>query len=305
VEYAVETNELGKSYRHIAAVQSVNLRIPHGEVFALLGPNGAGKTTLVMLLLGNIHPTSGSAKLLGMPIGDVPTRKRVGFLPEKFHFHDFLTATEFLRLHGRLSGMQRERLERRIPEVLERVGLAESAGVKIREFSKGMQQRIGVGQAILHDPDLILLDEPTSALDPMGRRDIRDLILELRSAGKTVLLNSHLLSEVELTCDRLAILHKGQTAAEGTLKELLSFASTVEVEVEEMNDTALRAVRGIAAKLKLDRVPITRFTAWVKQEEDIPALAEAIVGNGVRLRALVPRRETLEDLYVRVIEALE
>lgn len=299
---AIETSGLGKKYRDFTAVKGLDLVVPQGEVFGFLGPNGAGKTTTIMMLLGNVRPTSGQATVLGRPIGDVPIRRRIGFLPEKFQFHDFLTATEFLNLHGKLSGMNREALRLRVPEVLARVGLADRAKSKIREFSKGMQQRIGLAQAILHSPDLVILDEPTSALDPIGRRDVRDIVMELRGQGKTVLLNSHLLSEIEMTCDRVAIIKRGQVAAQGTMHELLGFSSVVEVEVRNFNEQALAGVRQVTTRLKLDRVPITRFTAWVRQEEDIPNLARALVQNGADLIALVPKRETLEELFVRIIE---
>ena len=299
---AIEIVELTKRYRNILAVRDLSLAVPQGEVFGLLGPNGAGKTTTIMMLLGNVHPSAGRAYLLGKPIGDVKTRRRVGFLPEKFQFHDFLTATEFLNLHGKLAGMSRQERARRIPQALERVGLAERARSRIREFSKGMQQRIGLAQAILHEPELVILDEPTSALDPIGRRDVRDIITTLRAEGRTVLLNSHLLSEIEMTCDRVAIIKRGQVAAQGTMQELLGFSSTVEVEVRDMTDAAMTAVRQVAARLKFERVPITRFTAWVRSEEDIPELARALVANGAQLLALVPQRETLEELFVRIIE---
>lgn len=303
--YAIQTEGLSKRYRDHLAVRELNLAVPHGEVFGLLGPNGAGKTTTIMMLLGNIRPTGGRATLLGRPIGDIRTRRKVGFLPEKFQFHEFLTAMEFLQLHGRLAGMSGAELARRAPEVLERVGLADRAKSKIREFSKGMQQRIGLAQAILHEPDLVILDEPTSALDPIGRRDVRDIVTELRAQGRTVLLNSHLLSEIEMTCDRVAIIKKGQVATQGAMEELLAFSSMVEVEVRDMNDAAMAAVRQIAVRLKLNRVPITRFTAWVHTEEDVPELARAIVANGAKLVALIPRRETLEELFVRTIEGVE
>jgi ABC-2 type transport system ATP-binding protein len=299
---AIETQNLSKSYKDFTAVRQLNLAVPQGEVFGFLGPNGAGKTTTIMMLLGNVRPSSGEASLLGKPVGDVETRRRVGFLPEKFQFHEFLTATEFLHLHGKLAGMSHEARVRRIPLVLERIGLADRANSKIREFSKGMQQRVGLAQAILHEPDVVILDEPTSALDPIGRRDVRDIVLELRDQGKTVLLNSHLLSEIEMTCDRVAIIKRGQVAAQGTMDELLGFSSSIDVEVRDMNDAAMNAVRQVTSKLKLDRVPITRFTAWVRSEDDIPELARAIVENGTKLLALVPRRETLEQLFVRIIE---
>jgi ABC-2 type transport system ATP-binding protein len=299
---AIETDGLGKDYANVPAVRALSLQIPRGQVFGLLGPNGAGKTTTIMMLLGNIRPTRGRALLLGRPIGDVAARRRVGFLPEKFQFHDFLTATEFLHLHGKLAGMSALERAREVPVVLERVGLVGRADARIRTFSKGMQQRIGLAQAILHAPDLVILDEPTSALDPIGRRDVRDIITDLKARGCTVVLNSHLLSEIELTCDRVAIINRGVVAIQGTMEELLAFSSTVEIEVRNLNDTALTAVRGIAAKIKLDRVPITRFTAWVRSEEDIGEIAKVLVANGVTLLALIPHRETLEDLFVRTIQ---
>lgn len=299
---AIETRALGKLYRRQVAVSDLNLLVPNGQVFGFLGPNGAGKTTTIQMLLGMTRPTSGSAFLLGKPIGNVKTRRLVGFLPEKFQFHDFLTASEFLHLHGKLAGMDSEARKRRVPEMLERVGLGDKASVKIREFSRGMQQRVGLAQALLHDPNLIILDEPTSALDPLGRRDVRDIIAELRERGKTVLLNSHLLSEIEMTCDQVAIIKRGEVAAQGTMAELLQFQSTVDMEVANLNDASLLAVRQIAAKLRLGRVPITKFTVTVRQESDIPELARAIVQNGSQLLALTPKRETLEELFLRIME---
>ncbi|MBC7527609.1 MAG: ABC transporter ATP-binding protein [Chthonomonadaceae bacterium] len=299
---AIETRNLEKRYKDFAAVQNLNLEVPTGSVFGFLGPNGAGKTTSIMMMLGNIRPTQGSATVLGEPIGNVKIRRRIGFLPEKFQFHEFLTAEEFLHLHGKLNGMKREERNRRIPIVLARVGLQERSKSRLREFSKGMQQRVGLAQAILHEPDLVILDEPTSALDPLGRRDVRDLVMELKSEGKTVLLNSHLLSEIEMTCDRVAIIKRGQIEVQGTMDELLTVASTVQVEVRGMNDAALSAVRSLVSKLRLERVPITQFTAYLKSEADIGELARAIVQNGVELRALIPKRETLEELFVRIME---
>jgi len=304
-QYAIETDHLRKIYRSrlrkqvVVAVDSLDLRVPQGCVFGFLGPNGAGKTTTIMMLLGNVYPTSGSFRIFGSSISNMDVRRRIGFLPEKFQFHELLTAEELLWFHGRLAGMNRHLLARRVPEVLEQVGLSERARSRVREFSKGMQQRLGIAQAILHDPDLIILDEPTSALDPLGRRDVRDLILHLKSQGKTVFLNSHLLSEVEMVCDEVAILRGGKVQRQGDLDMLLQLHPVVDVELRVPSERVMQAVRAMSAVLSQDG---TRFTAEVQSDEDIPALARCIVEAGGDIMRFVPRRESLEDLFVRVVE---
>jgi ABC-2 type transport system ATP-binding protein len=304
-QYAIETDHLRKIYRSrlrkqvVVAVDSLDLRVPQGCVFGFLGPNGAGKTTTIMMLLGNVYPTSGSFRIFGISISNMDVRRRIGFLPEKFQFHELLTAEELLWFHGRLAGMDRHLLARRVPEVLEQVGLSERARSRVREFSKGMQQRLGIAQAILHDPDLIILDEPTSALDPLGRRDVRDLILHLKSQGKTVFLNSHLLSEVEMVCDEVAILRGGKVQRQGDLDMLLQLHPVVDVELRVPSERVMQAVRAMSAVLSQDG---TRFTAEVQSDEDIPALARCIVEAGGDIMRFVPRRESLEDLFVRVVE---
>lgn len=303
--YAIETHQLRKVYRSwrrrqsVVAVDCLDLRVPEGCVFGFLGPNGAGKTTTIMMLLGNVYPTSGSFRIFGHSVSDMSVRRRIGFLPEKFQFHELLTAEELLWFHGRLAGMDRQSLARRVPEVLEQVGLSERARSRVREFSKGMQQRLGIAQAILHDPDLVILDEPTSALDPLGRRDVRDLILHLKSRGKTVFLNSHLLSEVEMVCDEVAILRAGKVQRQGDLDMLLQVHPVVDVELRAPSERVLQAVQSVATVLSEDG---TRFTAEVRSEEDIPALARSIVEAGGEMMRFVPRRESLEDLFVRVVE---
>ncbi len=298
-EIAIQSNGLRKCYRRLVAVQSLNLSVPRGTIYGLLGPNGAGKTTAIMMLLGNVRPSAGSAAVLGKPIGNIAVRRYIGFLPEKFQFHEFLTAEEFLRLHGRLAGMERRRLNERIPEVLEAVGLKERARSRLKEFSKGMLQRIGLGQAILHEPELVVLDEPTSALDPLGRRDVRNIIHHLKEKGKTVLLNSHLLSEIEMTCDEVAILNRGVVVRQGKLSELLTFSSTVEMQVENINPDLMAAIHHISPSVSVNE---THIIAWVDSEERAADLAAAVVDHGGRLLSLIPKRETLEELFVRVIE---
>src|SRR5215471_16237307 len=209
-DLAIRTRGLRKVFSHKVAVRNLTLDVPAGEVFGFLGPNGAGKSTSVKMLLGLVMPTSGEAQILGCPVGDVKTRSRVGFLPEHFRFYDWLSPTELLKLHGRLYGMSQANLRERIPVLLDLVGLTPHQDKRLRDFSKGMLQRIGLAQALLNEPDLIFLDEPTSGLDPVGRRLVRDIIKAQRDRGATVLLNSHLLGEVEITCDRVAFVKDGE-----------------------------------------------------------------------------------------------
>jgi ABC-2 type transport system ATP-binding protein len=305
---AIETRGLGKSYRGglwrkpFTAVEALDLSVPRGQVFGFLGPNGAGKTTTIMMLLGNVRPSRGRGWVLGQPVGNVEAKRQLGFLPEKFQFHDFLQADEFLDLHGKLCGMPARRRQQRIGEALELVGLADRRRSRLSQFSKGMQQRVGLAQALLHEPDLVILDEPTSALDPIGRRQVRDIILHLKARGATVFLNSHLLSEIEMTCDQVAILNRGRLVRQGTLDELLAPASVVELQVEG-GDPGLRSaleavgpVRDVEAGLVEVRVADPRR---------VPELADAVVRHGGRLHAMVPQRETLEEFFIRTVTGAE
>lgn len=305
---AIAVSHLRKEYgsplsagRRFVAVEDLTFSVQPGQVFGFLGPNGAGKTTTINMLLGNAYPTSGSGTLLGAPIGNREARRRLGFLPEKFQFHDFLTAEEFLDLHGELYGMPKKRRRARIGETLEIVGLAARRKSKIREFSKGMQQRIGLAQAILNDPDLVILDEPTSALDPIGRRDVRDIVRHLKSQGKTVFLNSHLLSEIEMTCDEVAILKAGRMVRQGSIDALLAAPSVIQMRIENRTPALMAALTALARTIEVDDAAGT-VTVGLEHEEAIPDLAEAVVKNGGRLLGLIPQRESLEDLFIRVIE---
>ncbi|MCX7924232.1 MAG: ABC transporter ATP-binding protein [Fimbriimonadales bacterium] len=304
--WAIETRNLRKVFRPllggkpIVAVDNLNLHVPPGTVFGFLGPNGAGKTTTIQILIGNVYPTAGEAFVLGHRAGAIAAKRRLGFLPEKFQFHDFLTAEEFLRMHGRLAKMDGATLQKRIDETLELVGLAERRKSKIREFSKGMQQRIGLAQAIIHDPDLVILDEPTSALDPLGRRRVREVVQYLKERGKTVFLNSHLLSEVERSCDEVAIINKGRVIKQGALDELLVNRSVVSIELKRVEPRVLEAIGKVAQKVH--PVDERRITAEVAHEDDVPELARAIVESGGALMGLQAHRETLEDLFIQAVE---
>ncbi len=296
---AVETSQLRKVYGSKVAVASLSLAVRRGEVFGFLGPNGAGKTTAIKMLMGLVRPTAGSASLLGRSVGDLAVRRRLGFLPEQFRFHDWLHADEFLDWHGQLYGMSPAARERRIPAVLELVGLAAEKRQRLRTFSKGMLQRIGIAQALLNEPQIVFLDEPTSALDPLGRRDVRDLIKRLRAEGVTVFLNSHLLSEIELVCDRVAIIDHGRVVREGILSQLLNSQLEIQLRIGDLNQAILDALQAASASLAVDG---RQVRVAVADEEAIPLLAEAVVRNGGRLYELSAHRLSLEDLFVRVIE---
>ena len=302
-ETVIETRGLRKVYGGAKrpAVDSLDLTVRRGQVFGFLGPNGAGKTTTIGMLLGNIFPSAGDGAMLGKPIGDRETRRRVGYLPEKFQFHDFLTATEFLDVHGSLNGMSAAARRRRIPQTLEQVGLADRADSRLRTFSKGMQQRAGLAQAILHEPEIVILDEPTSALDPLGRRAVRDIVDHLKRSGATVLLNSHLLSEVELTCDEVAILRAGRVIRQGTVEQIAAPSSSVTLELETVTPAALEA----AARIGTVQPPAAGakiFTVTFSGEDRVPDLIASLVAAGARIRAVAPIRESLEDIFVRVMD---
>jgi len=305
-ELAISTDHLRKVYKGamgkqpFVAVHDLTFSVPKGHVFGFLGPNGAGKTTTINILLGNTYASAGSATLLGQPIGNRDVRAKIGFLPEKFQFHDFLTADEFLDLHGKLYGMSAAQRRSRIPEVLEMVGLTARRHSKLREFSKGMQQRAGLAQAILNDPDLVILDEPTSALDPVGRRDVREIVSGLKAQGKTVLLNSHLLSEIEMTCDEVAIIKAGQVIKYGKINDLISAPTTVQMRILNLTQSTTQALEKLTGRLEVSGEWVS---ATIGNEEIIPELVAAIVQGQSKLMSLVPMRETLEDMFIRVIEA--
>jgi ABC-2 type transport system ATP-binding protein len=300
---AIEIEGLTKVYGYgadeVKAVDALELTVGQGEVFGFLGPNGAGKTTTVQLLMQIIFPTSGKGRLLGKPIGDISAREKIGYLPELFQFHEFLRADEFLDFHARLYGIPSDRRATRVAEVLELVGLSESAKSKIRTFSKGMLQRIGIGQAIINEPGLLFLDEPTSALDPMGRRDVRDLILDLRDAGTTVFLNSHLLSEVEMTCTRIGILNKGKLVRIGDIESMVKPTLCVDIRVDGLPDETLEKIRDLVASVEIDG---DELKVIVRDEDQVKMLARMIMDSGAELRQFNPRRQQLEEVFLQSIE---
>jgi ABC-2 type transport system ATP-binding protein len=299
---AIETVGLRKAYRGTVVLHDLSLAVAPGEVFGFLGPNGAGKTTTVKILMGLVRPTAGAARIFGLPAGDRDARRRVGYLPENFRFHDWMTGAELLDFHGRLAGLPAAERRSRIPDVIARVGLAGRGDERIRNYSKGMTQRIGLAQAIFHRPGLVLLDEPTSALDPVGRREVRDLIHALRDDGITVLLNSHLLSEVELVCDRAAIIDRGRVVRSGRLAELLGASSTIRVTVDRVDSELLAALKRFADVLAVEGATVTLGVADV---EVAPPIAAAVMRGGYQLYGLVPVHRSLEDVFMDLVEGGE
>jgi ABC-2 type transport system ATP-binding protein len=297
---AIHTVELSKRFGKTTALAGLSMTVPRGEVFGFLGPNGAGKTTSVKLLLGLIAPTSGEGWLLGQKIGDLGTRRKIGYLPELFRYQGWLSAREVLALHCELAPLPRSSWSDEINTALDTVGLTDRASDRVSTFSKGMQQRLGLAVALLGEPELVFLDEPTSALDPVGRHDVREVIRGLASRGTAVFLNSHLLSEVEQVCDRVAVVDHGRVIASGTMDQLLS-GTTVRVRVS-----------GLAAEDKKKLAPFghlddegDHLTFANLNAERVPELVAAIVALGGRVYEVAPRHQTLEDRFLQLLEEEE
>lgn len=301
---AITIERLSKTFRPMwpwqeatTVLTDVSLTVRQGEIFGFLGHNGAGKTTTMKILLGLLRGTSGSVEVLGAPAGEVERHARIGYLPESPYFYGYLTAEEFLTFYGKLAKLSLATVRERVPELLRRVGLEEARHRQLRRFSKGMLQRIGLAQAMIHDPELVILDEPMSGLDPMGRKEVRDLILSLRDRGKTVFFSSHILSDVEMICDRVGILAKGRIFAVGRVEDLVSehIAQSVEVvcdgvvgdDIELIKRHALRVLqRGNRCLIVLPGQDVL--------EDTLSAIHEA----GGKLVSVLPHKGSLEEIFV-------
>jgi ABC-2 type transport system ATP-binding protein len=296
-EPALEARGLRKDFGRKTAVRDLTLVVPRGEVFGFLGPNGAGKTTSVKMLLGLARPTAGAGRVLGRPLGDRAARARVGFLPEHFRFHEWLEGRELLRFHGRLLGLPSRVLEPRIEDLLRRVELADAGHRRLREYSKGMCQRIGLAQALLGEPELVFLDEPTSGLDPLGRLLVRDLIRDLRARGTTVFLNSHLLGEVEVTCDRVVFVKEGRVVREMSLS-----ARDGDLEVEIRLDRKTPAIlEGLLRFGRGLREDDGLLRMRVDGEGRLPEMSRWLAGQGAGLYRLAAQKRPLEAVFLEVI----
>jgi ABC-2 type transport system ATP-binding protein len=303
----VEVTDLRKTFRPqvfgkpVNALRGVSFQVREGECFGYLGQNGAGKTTTMKVLTGLMTPTSGSASLFGRPCGDEAARAQLGYLPENPYFYEHLTPVEALQFYGRLSGLTAADVSARTPGLLERVRLSDAANRRIRGFSKGMRQRLGLAAALVHEPALVMLDEPLSGLDPSGRQLVKELILEERQKGRTVFLCSHVLADVEELCDRIVVLHGGVVARQGTMHELLDARpQSYELSVEDVPEALVDAIRAAAS---LVHVAGSTLVAKIPGDRDGPEFAAKVHAAGGRVLALVPERETLESWFVRLTSA--
>jgi ABC-2 type transport system ATP-binding protein len=297
---AIAVDGLRKRYGRVEALAGLTMTVGRGEVFGFLGPNGAGKTTTVKLLLGLARPSGGRGTVLGAPIGDLETRRRIGYLPELFRYQPWLKAREVLGLHADLIHLPGTGRRSMIEDALGLVGLGDRAGDAVSGFSKGMQQRLGIGVALLGEPELVFLDEPTSALDPLGRIDVRGIIRTARDRGAAIFLNSHLLTEVEQVCDRVAIVHRGRVVAEGRLAEVLG-AAEVQVRATGLAASHLAGLEAFGHP----RLDGDRLTVAGMDPERVPDLVAALVGLGARVHAVQAGRESLEQRFLELVSQAE
>jgi len=295
----IETAGLVKHYKNVQALKGVTIAVEKGEIYGLLGRNGAGKTTLVKILLGLVHPTDGGAKLLGTRVGDPAARRDVGFLPEDHRLPDYHTAETALDFYGGLSGMRGRERREKIPGLIELVGLKDAARRKVRTYSKGMKQRLGLAQAMLHNPSVLFLDEPTDGVDPVGRKEVRDLLVRFKGEGKTIFLNSHLLSEVELVCDRVAIIELGELRREGTVKDMtrvenvytLSFAASIDPLIPEL-EKRVKSLRKVEGGIEISVDDVTKLNA----------VLDYLRSTGMNITGMSEKKHTLEQVFLDTLE---
>lgn len=298
---AIETFQLTKNFNRgkIIALSEVSLSVEEGIIFGLLGPNGAGKTTLIKILLGILFPTAGTAKVLGRPVNDIPIKEKIGYLPENHRYPDFLKGGEVLDYFAKLTGVSKRHRESNKQKLLKLVNMEKWEHTKIRKYSKGMLQRLGLAQAMINDPAVLFLDEPTVGVDPIGRKDVRDILLHLRNEGKTIFLNSHMLSEVEMICDEVAILDAGRLIQRGSVAELTSPTRTYRIESSKLTDE-------VANGLKIHTMKLEQHNGFIEltvsSQKKLNAIIDHLRANEVDIRAVVPRKHSLEESFIKIVK---
>ena len=304
--HAIQSDSLSKVYRtgiskqHITALDGFSLEVNKGEVFGLLGPNGAGKTTFIKILLSLTRPTSGRASILGKELPDNKVKERIGYLPENHRYPGYLTGVQVLSLFGRLSGVENATLQKRIPSLMALVGITEWRAMKVKKYSKGMMQRLGLAQALINDPEVVFLDEPTDGVDPVGRKEIRGILLDLKNQGKTIFLNSHLLSEVELISDRVAILDRGKLLKVGTVEELTTTGSQYQIGIASSLPEDLKME---AAARSMHLTPGAEFiTATIENVTALNSLIDLLRKHRVEITSVVKVKSSLEDSFINLIK---
>ncbi len=307
-DWVIDIQDVSKTYPgKVRALRGISMRVRRGEIFGLLGPNGAGKSTLVKILMTIVRPTYCDGKVLGHPVGHRESLRRVGFLPEHLQFPDYLTGDQALDFYAALSNVPRRDRRERAEKLLQQVGMIDWRSKRIKTYSKGMKQRTGLAQALMNDPDLVLLDEPTDGVDPLGRRDIRKILIGLKEQGKTVFINSHLLSELELVCDRVAILSKGEVVAQGTIDELTQASKRYEIKLASKlpEDASLRdLLNKVEGKLE-EREASAEIIVPNDDTAAIQPVIDALRRAGAVVESLRPVRQSLEDLFMQAVEESE
>jgi ABC-2 type transport system ATP-binding protein len=309
IDNAVETYLLNKIYfssfgkKKVNALNELNLSVKKGTIFGLLGPNGAGKTTLIKILLGITFPTSGTASILGEDISNFHVKQLVGYLPENHKYPAYLTGESVLYFFGRLSGLAGVQLKKRSEELLNLVKLSEWKKTKVKNYSKGMMQRLGLAQALLNDPELLFLDEPTDGVDPIGRKEIRDILIELKNRGKTIFLNSHLLSEVELITDRVGILNKGKLLREGNVKELTERKEEYKIRFGDESINLLNPE--MLARFSLIKINDDYYSLRLNSGEEVNKIIDGLRAEGISIKEFVQQKNTLEDMFISLIKESE
>jgi ABC-2 type transport system ATP-binding protein len=301
MEFALTTDSLAKRFgsgpTSVPALQGVNISVQRGEIYSLLGPNGAGKTTFIKCLLGIVFPSGGSGHILGLPLGSIKAKEKIGYLPENHRYPLHLTGEQVLRYFGKLSGVDSGALSQRIDATLGLVGMTEWRTMKVRKYSKGMMQRLGLAQALINDPDLIILDEPTDGVDPVGRKEIRDVLTHLKEEGKTIFLNSHLLSEVERISDRVAIMRQGEVITEGSVTMLTSQKNQYEIKVESSQAASAKAALSSAFHSESEGLIQAEFMST----EELNMAIDKMRAQSILIEGVIPKRSSLEDLFIELI----